>query len=326
MDLRQIQTFVAVAELGTVTSAAEHLRIAQPALSRRIAELEQEFGLKLFNRVGRRLLVSGEGQQLLNDCRRLLADALAIRERAQLLRRADAGILKVAASSFLIEAVFPSFLGLYAQRYPDVQVKLIDIVGNDVLHLLERGELHLAQVLDRAITSEAQHFARYPLQFTDMLAACHPRHRLGKGGEVDIGELANQALLQVTDDFMIRRMFDAACRVAGFEPNLLLESRAPHALLALAEAGHGVAIIPCAMRTHHYRLKVERITYKGRPLREPLALMSDKRRPLPAYGVTFCEMFAAYLRAVFPITKPRAGRRVPAAAGVAKVNTRQERL
>ena len=87
MDLRQIQTFVAVAELGTVTSAAEHLRVAQPALSRRIAELEREFGLKLFDRVGRRLLVSVQGQQLLNDCRGLLADVQAIGERAQLLRR-----------------------------------------------------------------------------------------------------------------------------------------------------------------------------------------------------------------------------------------------
>jgi len=61
MNLRQARTFVTVAELGTVTNAALRLRIAQPALSRQIVDLEQELGLRLFDRVGRRLLLTGEG-------------------------------------------------------------------------------------------------------------------------------------------------------------------------------------------------------------------------------------------------------------------------
>ena len=69
MDLRHVRTFVTIAELGTVSRAAEHLRIAQPALSRQIGDLEKELGIKLFDRVGRRLLLTGEGEQLLTDCR-----------------------------------------------------------------------------------------------------------------------------------------------------------------------------------------------------------------------------------------------------------------
>ena len=72
MDLRRVRTFITVAELGTVSKAALHLRIAQPALSRQLADLEQELGLKLFDRVGRRLRLTGEGEQLLGDCRGLL--------------------------------------------------------------------------------------------------------------------------------------------------------------------------------------------------------------------------------------------------------------
>src|SRR5262245_34717683 len=87
MDLRRIRTFVTVAELGTVSKAAVRLRVAQPALSRQISELEQELGLKLFDRVGRRLVLTGEGEQLLGDCRGLLGYASAVGERAQLLRR-----------------------------------------------------------------------------------------------------------------------------------------------------------------------------------------------------------------------------------------------
>src|SRR3954454_21095136 len=103
MDLRHARTFVTVAELGTVSRAALRLRIAQSALSRQISALEQELGLKLFDRVGRGLLLTGEGEQLLGDCRTLLSYAGALGERAQLLRRGDSGVLRVAASPQFIE-------------------------------------------------------------------------------------------------------------------------------------------------------------------------------------------------------------------------------
>ncbi len=306
MDLRHVRTFVTVAELGTVTQAAQHLRVAQPALSRQIADLERELGIRLFERVGRRLILSIEGGQLLSECRAMLVAARAVAERAQLLRRGDSGVLKVAASSHLIESVFPAFLRRYAQHYPDVQVKLVDVVGPGLLSMLERGDIHLAQVLVRAVPPEAKHLVGHLLQPTDMLAAVHARSSLGPGESIDIARLAEQPLLQVTTDFAIRRLFDSACRLAGFEPHVLLESRAPHALLALAEAGHGVAIIPCALRTHRYRLRILRVTHRGRPLREPLTVLSDERRPLPPYALGFCELLAAHVREVFPITRPTA--------------------
>jgi DNA-binding transcriptional LysR family regulator len=99
----------------------------------------------------------------------------------------------------------------------------------------------------------------------------------------------------------MRRNFDAACRLAGFTPNNVLESRAPHALLAMAEAGHGVAIIPSALRIHRYRVRVLRVTYQGKPLDEPLAVLYDKRRPLPGYARVFCEMLAEHVRRGFPL-------------------------
>ena len=120
MDLRQVRTFVTVAEVGTVCKAAERLHVAQPALSRQIANLEDELGLKLFDRVGRRLLLTSEGEHLLNDCRGLLNYARAVGEQAQVLRRGDVGVLRVSASPHLIEGIFPDFLptlrGALSQR------------------------------------------------------------------------------------------------------------------------------------------------------------------------------------------------------------------
>ncbi len=319
MDLRRVRTFVTVAELGTVSKAALRLHIAQPALSRQIGDLEEELGLKLFDRVGRRLVLSSAGEQLLGDCRSLLGHSDAVGEHAQLLRRGNSGVLKVSASPHLIEGIFPEFLQRYAQRYPNVEVKLIDTVGPEVLAMLERGEIDLAQTLLSAIRPEDKRFESHPLESTDMLAACHPELKLGKGETIEIARLAPYPLLQISAEFMIRTTFDAACRLAGFKPNILLECRAPHALLAMAEAGHGIAIIPSALRTDHYRLRMMRVTYQGKPLNHPLTIWSNKRRPLPPYAVAFCEMIAAYAREVFPITRPSAR---PALRGAKRVTVR----
>src|SRR5262245_47722007 len=126
MDLRRVRTFVTIAEQGSVSKAASRLHLSQPALSRQISELQQELGVPLFERVGRRLVLTSEGELLIEDCRTLLACASSLGERAQLLRRGETAVLRVAASPLQIEAVLSTFLPRYAQLYPNVQVKLIE--------------------------------------------------------------------------------------------------------------------------------------------------------------------------------------------------------
>ena len=303
MDLRHARTFVTVVELGTVSKAALRLRVAQPALSRQIGALERELGLKLFDRMGRRLVLTGAGEQLLGECRGLLAYASEIGKRAQLLRRGNTGVLRVAASPQMIESVISDFLHRYAQRYPNVQVKLIEAVGPDTLAMLERGEIHLGQQVVHAVQPGDERFASHPLQPVELLAACHPSLTLGKGGAIEIERLAPHPLL-LLDGWISRRNFDAACRLAGLKPNIRFESRAPHTLLAMAESGHGVAIVPSALPLHRYALRLVAVTYRGQPLRELLTIFSDKQRPLPRYATAFCEMLAEHMRAVFPISRP----------------------
>jgi DNA-binding transcriptional LysR family regulator len=306
MNLRYARTFVTVADMGTVSKAATRLGIAQPALSRQISAFEQELGLKLFDRVGSRLVLTGEGEQLLADCRILLNYASALGERAQLLRRGDTGVLKVAASPQIIE-----FLHEYALRYPNVQVKLIEVLGwPDTAGMLERGEIHLGQNLLRAVQTGDPRFGSHPLEAIDLLAAGHSSLLSGVGETIEISGLAAYPLLLLDGSFAFRRTFDAACRLAGFEPTPKFESRTPHTLLAMAECAHGVAVIPSALRTDRHTLRIVGLTYRGKALREPLALFSDNRRPLPGYATRFCEMLAEYMRNVFPISRSTLSKRL----------------
>jgi LysR family transcriptional regulator, nitrogen assimilation regulatory protein len=304
MDLRHARTFVTVAELGTVSKAALRLRIAQPALSRQLMDLEQELGLQLFDRVGRRLLLTGEGEQLLSGCRLLLSSASAVTEQAQLLRQGDTGVLRIAGSPQHIESVLSQFLHRYAKRYPKVEVKISEGTGSEILRLLERGEIHLGQNLLHAIRLDELHYGSLSLGSVELLAVCHPAMSLGPGRTVEVARLADFPLLLMDSGFGFRRAFDAARQMAGLTPTIMFESRNPHTLLALAEAGHGVAIVPSQLQCHRYRLRVVGLTYRGRPLREPLTISWDKRRPLPRFATDYCGMLAEYMREIFPISRP----------------------
>jgi len=308
MELRRIRTFVTVAQEGTISKAALSLRITQPALSRQIQDLQHELGLRLFDRVGRRLVLTSEGEQLLGDCRALLNGVHALGERAQTLQRGDAGALKIAASPVQIEAVLSTFLHAYARRYPNVQVKLIEAVGPDILALLERGEIHLG-ILLQDIQDDDERLGHVPAPPVELLAAFSAAFPFKHGRSIDLGSLAAHPLLLLDSGFLVRRTFDATCRVARVKPDVRTESRAPSNLLALAEAGHGVAVIPSVVATHRYKVRVARITCGGKPIREPLCVAWDRRRALPRYAVAFSQLLAAHMSKHVPFKwrKARSG-------------------
>ncbi|HEY1361195.1 MAG TPA: LysR family transcriptional regulator substrate-binding protein [Xanthobacteraceae bacterium] len=219
-----------------------------------------------------------------------------------MLRRGDRGVLKVAAPPHTIESILLIFLPRYVERFPNVHVKLSEALGREQTPMLERGEVHVGIRHDQG----DPRFESRELPADEVLAAFAPSLEIS--GVIDVGRLASYSLLLPDPGYSIRRLFDAACRLADIEPDILLESRAPHTLLALAEAGQGVAIITSLLRTDRYNLRIARVTHRRKPIRERFAIQWDKRRPLPPYAVSFCDALEGYMREVLPITHPTDGR------------------
>jgi len=311
MDLRHLRTFVAVAEQGTVSKASVSLRIAQPALSRQIGNLEAELGVRLFDRIRRRLVLTDEGRRLLAECRGIVSAVDSLGERARLLQRPDAGVLRVAATPQMIDGVFSTFLHRYAARFPDVEIKLTEAVGTEPFVKLADGELHLVINYLQVMQTESHEFNSLPLPPLEFLAVGHPSLPLESGRDIEISRLAQYPLLLLDASFGVRTTFDAACRLAGVKPRVFIESRAPHTLLSMAEAGHGVAIVPSVLPTHRYRLRIARVTYRRKPLRGLLTVLWDRRRALPPYAKEFCTFLDAHMREVFPISRPTAPKSHP---------------
>src|SRR5262245_9466506 len=232
MDLRHLRTFVTVAEAGTVSKASADLGVAQPALSRQIKDLEDEFRIKLFDRIRRRLVLTSEGEQLLGHCRVVLGAVGSLTEQTELLRRPDAGILKVAATPQTIDGVLSVFLARYAQHRPNVRIKLTEAVGTPLIALLERGEVHIAVSTAGAIQASKHSLETIWLPSLEFFAVCNRALRFADDAMMDIRSLASYPLLLLDNTFAVRAAFDAACRVAEFRPNIAFESRTPHTLLA----------------------------------------------------------------------------------------------
>ena len=226
MNLRHLRAFVNIADAGGFARAANRMNLSQPALSRQIRALETELGVPLFDRLGRRVRLTSEGEDLLRRGRRLLTEADSLGERARLLKAGETGILRVGATPQVIENMLANFLTQYRRRHPAVEVHLVEDGGVRLPSRLERGDVHLA------FTPASGRFESRLLYPMHVLAALPSTHRLGRRATLEIAELAEEPLLLLRRDFGSREWFDAACSIAHIQPRVLLESAAPHTLIA----------------------------------------------------------------------------------------------
>ena len=295
MNLRHLRYFVAVADAGSVSRAAQRLNITQPALSRQIQDLEREFACRLFDRIGRRIILTRDGQEILERKRRLLADAEALGERARALAGGEAGVLRIGAVPQFIEAVLPEVLTRYSLTYPGIDLELVEDGGGLLLRRLQQGRLHLAVGLWR--TGGLQNRPLFPAR---VLALMQRGHWLAGRNALAVTDLSGSALLLLKPDFQTREMFDEACQAAQFEPSVRLESRSSQPLVALAAAGHGVAIVPSGVRFDAARVAVAGLLDGSRPLGSWSHAVWDARRYLPTYARGFIEVVEDYTKLRIP--------------------------
>ena len=109
MNLRHLHAFATIVDVGGLARAATRLHLSQPALSRQIQALEADLGVALFDRIGRRVQLTSQGEDLLQRSRRLLAEAELLGERARELKSGETGILRVAATPQVIENLLATF-------------------------------------------------------------------------------------------------------------------------------------------------------------------------------------------------------------------------
>jgi LysR family cyn operon transcriptional activator len=296
MKLIQLRTFVAVADNGGVARAAARLNLTQSAASRQISALEIELGVPLFDRVGRRVQLTSEGEDLLRRSRRLLGDAEALGERARALKTGQTGLLRVGATPQVIENLLADFLASYRRRYPDIEVNLVEDGGAQLPGRLERGDVHLA-----IMPASDQGFHGRLLYPMHLLAVLPKGHSLGGRTLLEIRELADEPLLLLRSNFATLAWFEAAIHVAHIKPRVLLHSAAPHTLIALARSGYGIAVVPSQMmRNSREGVRTVPLVHRGASIGRWAIIAWDPQRFLAPYAKQFVEDLAVSVRPAYP--------------------------
>ncbi|MEO8305580.1 MAG: LysR family transcriptional regulator [Betaproteobacteria bacterium] len=296
MDLRSLRHFLVVADELSFSLAAKRLSRSQPGLSRSIKELESEFGIELFERVGRRIQLKPEGTHLLAQVRALVSDADRLLQNARQLARGQTFTLRVGGASNTLERVMPDVLRLYRKQWSSVEVLLHSEGGTGLLTALERGELDIAIV--RTTHSDLlQSKVVFP---THLVAVVGRKHRLARRRAVTVEDLEGERLLVPPSSFTSRMILDSVLNLHRVRLSIALESHDLNTLVALAEAEYGVAIAPSTINLDTRSVAAMAILENGHPLGSTTSLVWLRRRKLPPHASAFIKIASRHLSRNYP--------------------------
>ena len=246
MELRHLRYFVAVAEEEHMTRAAARLFMQQPPLSLQIKALEQELGVSLFNRVGKRIQLNAAGKFFLSDARDILAKADASVKRIKRFDLGEEGRMRVGyTSSSALHELTPEIISIFRKSHPLISLEIEEGPAHELLCALEEERIDAAFV--RSPVTHYPTLECIGLKEEEMLVAVPIQHPLATRLDgIDVAELHNELFIlygQVHGSG-ITEMLTQRCREHGFEPQAAQEVPRMMAAIQLVAAGFGICIVP----------------------------------------------------------------------------------
>jgi DNA-binding transcriptional LysR family regulator len=290
MELRHLRYFVAVAEALNFTKASARLRVAQPALSRQMTDLEDEIGVDLMKRSPRGVTLTAEGKLFLDEVRELLKRADESVERVRALARGEYGELHVGYAPSPTVEILPPALAAFQKAVPRVKVLLHDLASDELIAGLQNSTLELAIMVEpvgeQTAGIEFKVLRTYPLCVA--MTAGHPCARMKS---IPLEKLATEPLVALRRkdypefDHFLDRIFTSI----RAKPRIAVECDSASSLITEVEAGRGIALA-----TRVFKLVAgKRLLY--RPLTGTTEVLSvgiaraTKSDVTPA-GEKFCEI------------------------------------
>jgi DNA-binding transcriptional LysR family regulator len=245
VELRHLRYFVAVAEECHFTRAANGLRIAQPALSRQIRDLEEELGCTLLDRQARNLTLTASGEALLKEARKLLGETERLKEVTQRAANGQTGYIAVGYVSWIApKFFFPLFRDL-RQKYPGLEIDLKEMAPLDQIQALVNDRLHLGfgkfLVTHAPAGVQGQPVCQH--QMWAILPKGHPK--ISPKRPIPLSSLASESFIfvSVSEFSGYFQWIQNECVRAGFTPKIVRTSEHPQTALDLVCAGLGVSLL-----------------------------------------------------------------------------------
>ncbi len=273
MDFSQLRTLIHVVELGSLSKAAERLHIAQPALSRQIRLLEAELGARLFERHGRGMVVTEQGQEVLRHALRIMSELNEIRstvadENAPLRGHVSIG-MPPTASDILSEPLVSAFRG----AHPEATLRIVSAYSGHLLDWLQRGDIDAAILYDPA---NARTLHVQPLLEEAFFLIGPAGSGLVRDQARPFAELAKRKLLLPSSGHGLRSIIDRHAREQGILLDIKVEADGYSTLKSLVANGHGFTVLP--------RAPIHEDLASGRLCAAPLTDPAPVRRLVLSYA------------------------------------------
>jgi DNA-binding transcriptional LysR family regulator len=290
MEFLQLQYFQTVARLEHMTKAAEELRIAQPSLSKTIARLEEELGVPLFDRQGRKIKLNAFGKLFLERVERAFHELSEGKREIRHLAGLSQECITLAVS---IPRILPDLLGSFLSQYPHVRFKQYLESTSLMKRRLEDLEI------DFCISSlpiEGSEIVWEPLMTEEIFLIVPLGHRLAGRDSIDLHEVKDESFISMNTGYGFRNLTDEFCREAGFEPHISFECDEPGVIGDLVRQGLGITFVPAL--TLLWNSNSESLTKRLRIL-EPrcqrtIGLGWSKRRYLSSAAQQFRQFVIEY--------------------------------
>jgi DNA-binding transcriptional LysR family regulator len=290
MELRHLRYFVAAAEALNFTKAAALLRIAQPALSRRVQDLEDEIGVDLLKRSPRGIVLTAEGKVFLEKTRHLLKLADESVEQVRALARGEYGELHVGYAPVPTVEILPPALSAFQKAFPRVRVLLHDLSEQELMEGLRNGKLELA-LMPRGPGAESVGLEFETLRSYPLCVVVAPTHRFARRKTITLEMVAAEPMIGFNrkDYPEYYLSLDRLFGPLGIELRIIVECDSASSLITEVETGRGVAIASPILK----QVSGKRLLY--RPLTGTTEAMSvgiaraTKGDVTPA-GEKFCEI------------------------------------
>ena len=270
MELRHLRYFLAVADAGSFSRAADRLGISQPTLSQQMRDLEAGLRVSLFQRRGKRILLTSSGLIFQEHARAILRQFESFLQELSSEPQQLRGALHLGVVPILNVPLVPHLLGLFAAKHPGISTIVDEISSTEIETALEEGRMDVGL----GFVTRYSPNLRYERLCTDEFAlVVSGKHAWSKRRKVPFAELHQQRLIQLTDSFVMRHMTDEICRKHKVRPRTVAEISSIETLLRSLATLRAAALMPKIALRGREGLKLKAIQLEGKNLGVEIGLL-----------------------------------------------------
>lgn len=252
METRHLRYFLAIADSGSITRAAEQLDIAQPALSQALVRMEKELGVKLFERSRRGAVLTPAASAIIDDLRASLARIDAATQRARAIGAKRAGRLIIGFVSTALFGTLPRALDRMQARHPGVDMVLREMSNAEQALALQRGEIDIG-LLHTPVSIQGN-MREQRINQDPLIAVLPSDYLMGEDGKVGLAQLAATGLVWFPEQQLplIRNAILSTFRRQGHPIEIIQEANRTLTVVAYVAAGRGVSLLPATVQALHF--------------------------------------------------------------------------